>query len=142
MTFVCPKRNQFYFSYSTNMMQSLKFMSLVFSVLISTTFNEAKNTGDFLKKVVIKYIYKKIHTYLLFKGASVFGEECGDGFMCIFDQKIIAYGCAPNTNLTNTVCCSTGQGCENPGQECGKWCGKKIPYCPANGATGEGCVRK
>ena len=36
--------------------------------------------------------------------------------MCIFDQKIIAYGCAPTTNLTNTVCCSTGQGCENPGQ--------------------------
>jgi len=60
--------------------------------------------------------------------------------MCIFDQKIIAYGCAPTTNLTNTVCCSTGQGCENPGQECGKWCGKKIPYCPANGATGEEVV--
>ena len=47
---------------------------------------------------------------------SIFEEECGDGFMCIFDQKIIAYGCAPTTNLTNTVCCSTGQGCENPGQ--------------------------
>ena len=49
---------------------------------------------------------------------------------------------------------STGQGCEQSGQECGKWCVDctnskpcklnpgQIPYCPANGASGEGCVRK
>ena len=81
--------------------------------------------------------------------------ECGDGFECIFDQRIVAYGCAPMTNLSQTVCCSIGQGCDEPGQECGKWCvdcstqpsscqleSGQIPYCPANGATGEGCVRE
>ena len=81
-------------------------------------------------------------------------EECGDGFTCVFEQCIEAYGCAPINNHTDTVCCSIGQGCEQPGHECGKWCVDcssptpcnlkpgQIPYCPANGATGEGCVRE
>ena len=79
-------------------------------------------------------------------------KECGDGFTCVFDQRVVAYGCAPINNHTDTACCSVGQGCEQPGQECGKWCVDcssttpcnlkpgQIPYCPANGATGEGCV--
>ena len=32
-------------------------------------------------------------------------EECGDGFNCVFDQRIIAYGCAPVSNLSATICC-------------------------------------
>ena len=83
----------------------------------------------------------------------VLQEECGDGFTCVFDQRMEAYGCAPINNHTDTVCCSKGQGCEDPGAECGKWCVDcstttscnlkpgQLPYCPANGATGEGCVR-
>jgi len=78
-------------------------------------------------------------------------EECGDGFRCTHDDHHF-YGCAPINNMTNMVCCSQGQGCEEPGQECGKWCVNctppdcdlkpgQLPYCPANGATGSGCVR-
>ena len=79
-------------------------------------------------------------------------EECGDGFRCSHDDRHF-YGCAPINNMTNMVCCSQGQGCEEPGQECGKWCVDcsphepcdlkpgQLPYCPANGATGGGCVR-
>ena len=78
-------------------------------------------------------------------------EECGDGFRCTHDDHHF-YGCAPINNMTNMVCCSQGQGCEEPGQECGKWCVDctppdcdlkpgQLPYCPANGATGSGCVR-
>ena len=79
------------------------------------------------------------------------GEECGDGYMCSHDDHH-GYGCA---NSTDMVCCSEGQGCDEPGQECGKWCvdcsaskgpchlqAGQLPYCPANGATGPGCVRK
>ena len=59
-----------------------------------------------------------------------------------------------SSNATNILFYSTGQGCEQSGQECGKWCVDctnskpcklnpgQIPYCPANGASGEGCVRK
>ena len=48
-------------------------------------------------------------------------EECGSGFTCVFDQRIVAYGCAPLSNLSATACCSIGQGCNQAGQECGKW---------------------
>ena len=80
-------------------------------------------------------------------------EECGDGYTCLFDGRIEAYGCAPIDNHTATACCSSGQGCEQAGEECGKWCVDcssstpcnlkpgQIPYCPGNGATGDGCVR-
>lgn len=80
-------------------------------------------------------------------------EECGNGFTCVHDDRVVAYGCAPVDDLSNMVCCSEGQACEEPGQECGKWCVDcsssipcnlkpgQLPYCPAKGATGAGCVR-
>ena len=79
-------------------------------------------------------------------------EECGDGFTCSHDDSH-GYGCAPLHDTMHLVCCSQGQGCDEPGQECGKWCVDcststschlkpgQLPYCPANGATGAGCVR-
>ena len=84
---------------------------------------------------------------------SALGEECGEGFTCTFDQRVDAYGCAPDNDQERMLCCSIGQGCEQPGEECGKWCidcssttpcvlkPGQLPYCPANGVTGEGCVR-
>lgn len=70
----------------------------------------------------------------------VFDEECGDGYMCV---HIGAYGCAkePITQHSQMVCCSTGQ----PKTDCdhtGVNGSASLPYCPAGGATGEGCVRK
>ena len=65
-------------------------------------------------------------------------SECGDGFLCTFDQGIEAYGCASALNASDVVCCSQGQeaaGCSTHPQ------GAQLPFCPSNGATGTGCVR-
>merc|ERR1711976_857298 len=91
-----------------------------------------------------------IATLTLFHHQILAEEECGSGFTCVFDQRIVAYGCAPLSNLSATACCSIGQGCNQDGQqECGKWCVDcsrstdpchlkpgQLPYCPANGASG------
>ena len=81
---------------------------------------------------------------------SIGQEGCGSGYTCTYDQRIEAYGCAPLTNTSKMVCCSAGQqnqspeqwcvDCSNPGKPCHLEPGQ-LPFCPANGVTGSGCVR-
>jgi len=71
-------------------------------------------------------------------------EECGDGYVCTVDDAH-GYGCAPDFNSTQMVCCSAGQpesaatACCAPGRPCDLT--QKLPLCPAGGASGSGCVR-
>lgn len=66
-------------------------------------------------------------------------EECGDGYACTMNGR--TYGCAaePLTVNSTLVCCSAGQPeyfCKEASQT-----STPLPYCPAGGATGGGCVR-
>lgn len=69
-----------------------------------------------------------------------FGEDCGDGYSCI--ERRLAYGCAkePITPDSQMVCCSTG----DSKAECATASNGNVslPFCPAGGATGPGCLRK
>ena len=75
--------------------------------------------------------------------ALAFEEGCGDGYMCTIgpsDKQGYAYGCAPISNMSHMVCCSTGQ------PDVSKWCNNTdpdlLPFCPGGGMPeGEGCVR-
>mmetsp|Transcript_35150 Transcript_35150/g.100640 ORF Transcript_35150/g.100640 Transcript_35150/m.100640 type:complete len:197 (-) Transcript_35150:50-640(-) len=66
-------------------------------------------------------------------------EDCGPGFTCVAG---FAYGCAPINDSANIVCCSDGQ---QGLSGISKWCNDedptKLPFCPARGATGGGCIR-
>lgn len=65
-------------------------------------------------------------------------EGCGEGFMCV----AWPYGCAPANNESHMVCCSAAQQGE-PGidEYCSNTDKNKVPFCPAGGAKGQGCVR-
>ena len=73
-------------------------------------------------------------------------EECGAGYTCTVDRRPRVgggeYGCAPIDNVSTFVCCSAAQQ-DLPGIE--KWCSDtdrtKVPFCPAGGASGGGCLR-
>jgi len=70
---------------------------------------------------------------------SSFEEECGPGFTCVARDQ---YGCAPISNASDMVCCSAAQR-SLPGID--RYCSdsdkSKLPFCPAGGATGDGCLR-
>ena len=65
-------------------------------------------------------------------------EGCGEGYTCV----AWPYGCAPTSNTSHMVCCSDGQQSE---AGINKYCSDRnrslVPFCPAGGATGRGCIR-
>jgi len=66
-------------------------------------------------------------------------EECGPGYTCVFG---CVYGCAPINDTARMVCCSEGQqGLSGTSKCCSDEDPTKLPFCPARGARGSGCVR-
>ena len=66
-------------------------------------------------------------------------EGCGFGYTCVYAS---AHGCAPLWNTAKMVCCSDGQqGQPGISAVCDATNATKLPFCPAGGATGSGCMR-
>ena len=72
---------------------------------------------------------------------SLADDECGDGYSCAFCGS--GYGCAKDNvgvGECNCVCCSAGQSAADC-KISGNASAGTLPFCPAGGATKQGCIR-